>query len=260
MAGAETSDSKKTLPKGGRKGGTLFPKIDLKEALEYSAKLVSRTHTGAQPAKTILPGVFGSVTTPGKVRASALKQFGLLEGTPQAYQASKVAKAIEAAPMEEKRALVERAFLSSRLFRDIYDTYCGDTVSSAKIKQQAQTLKVHPDSSEECVSIFVASAVAAGLATVDGDSITLTKRSVAGPADSEKVATDDRVPITGVGTEDREVIETTQEPERGADAEPELRSHGKTTAGVTVNLNVDSSSDPDKLQKQLELLRKYGVI
>jgi acetolactate synthase regulatory subunit len=31
-------------------------------------------------------------------------------------------------------------------------------------------------------------------------------------------------------------------------------------AAVTVNLTVDSSSDPDKLQKQLDLLRKYGVI
>jgi hypothetical protein len=30
--------------------------------------------------------------------------------------------------------------------------------------------------------------------------------------------------------------------------------------GVTVNLNVDSSSDPDKLEKQLKLLREFGVI
>lgn len=260
MPEAETSTSKKTLPKGGRKGGTLFPKIDLKQALEYSAKLVSRTHTGAQPAKTILPGVFGSATTAGKVRASALKQFGLLEGTSQAYEASKLAKAIAAAPPEEKLALLERAFLNSKLLKDIYDTYCGDTVSTAKIKQQAQTLKVHPESSEECVSIFVASAVEAGLATVDGDSVTLAKKSAGGSADLEKLAPDGTVPTTDVGTEDREVIEKTQEPEKGADTEPEARTDRKTTAGVTVNLNVDSSSDPDKLQKQLELLRKYGVI
>ena len=30
--------------------------------------------------------------------------------------------------------------------------------------------------------------------------------------------------------------------------------------GLAVSLNVDSSSDPDKLEKQLKLLREYGVI
>jgi len=260
MAEAETSSSKKIVPKGGRKGGTLFPKSDLKEALEYSAKLVSKTHTGAQPAKTILPGVFGSGSTSGKVRASALKQFGLLEGTPQAYQASKLAKDIEAAPPEEKPALFERAFLSSKLFKDIYDTYCGDTVSISKIRQQAQTLKVHPDSSEECVSIFVKSAVEAGLATLDGDSVTLAKKGVAPPADSEALPATDTVVAADVKTTEESADATPREGEDGVDGKLNINADRKTTAGVTVNLNVDSSSDPDKLQKQLELLRKFGVI
>lgn len=30
--------------------------------------------------------------------------------------------------------------------------------------------------------------------------------------------------------------------------------------GVTLSLTVDPSSDPDKLEKQLKLLRQYGVI
>jgi hypothetical protein len=260
MAEAETSGSKKTVPKGGRKGGTLFPKTGLKEALEYSAKLVSKTHTGAQPAKTILPGVFGSGSTPGQVRASALKQFGLLEGTPQAYQASKLAKDIAAAPPEEKPALLERAFLSSKLFKDIFDTYSGDTVSIAKIKQQAQTLKVHPDSSDECVTIFVASALAAGLATADGDSVTLANKGAAPPADSETPPASDTEVAADVETTQEHVDETVQQGEDGADDKLNMTAHRKTAAGVTVNLNVDSSSDPDKLQKQLELLRKFGVI
>ena len=81
----------KKPPKGGRKGGVLFPKIGLKQALEYAKKVVSKTHTGPQPEKTILPGVFGSAGPTGKVRASALKQYGLLEGAVDGYQATKLA-------------------------------------------------------------------------------------------------------------------------------------------------------------------------
>jgi hypothetical protein len=44
---------------------------------------------------------------------------------------------------------------------------------------------------------------------------------------------------------------------------PQVRqddSSPRTKSGLNVTLTVDSSSDPDKLQKQLELLRKFGVI
>jgi hypothetical protein len=55
MAEAEKPNTRRT-PKGGRKGGVLFPKLNLKQALEYAKKLVSKTHTGPQAEKTILPG------------------------------------------------------------------------------------------------------------------------------------------------------------------------------------------------------------
>src|SRR5260370_24144240 len=138
--------TKKTL-KGGRKGGTLFPKIKLKKALDYGKKLVAKTHTGPQPEKTILPGVFGNAGPGGKVRASALKQFGLLEGTADAYQATQLAKDIDAAPPEDRPPLLQRAFRSSKLFNQIFETFHGDTVSKAKIEQRARGLQVHPDSS-----------------------------------------------------------------------------------------------------------------
>ncbi len=47
MAETEKPSKKPKPPKGGRKGGTLFPKLNLKQALEYAEKLVSKTHTGA---------------------------------------------------------------------------------------------------------------------------------------------------------------------------------------------------------------------
>lgn len=74
-------NKKHAPPKGGRKGGTRFPQLGLVKALEYCGKLVSKTHTGPQPESIILPGVFNTSGTVGQVRASALKQYGLLEGT-----------------------------------------------------------------------------------------------------------------------------------------------------------------------------------
>ena len=136
----------KKPPKGGRKGGTIFPKLNLQKALEYGKKLTAKTHTGAQPEDEILPGVFGNSGPEGKVRASALKQFGLMQGDAKAYQATKLAKDIDAALPDGRPALLQRALLASKLFDKIFDTFHGDTVSKAQIAKRAKELDVHPES------------------------------------------------------------------------------------------------------------------
>jgi hypothetical protein len=261
---AESENKAKTKPpKGGRKGGTLYPKINLEEALGYSEKLVAKTHTGAQPAATILPGVFESPSTTGKVRASAVKQFGLLGGDISAYQATELAKKIVAATPEERPGLVRSALLNSKLFKEIFDTFHGDTVTKAKIKQRTLGLNVHPESADECVELFVDSAVTAGLASVNGDSIVLVSAGAITPVAAPSVGPNSNGPDEG-----REVMEdvdahaaegTVGAKNTGMAGTPGVAAH-TNKAGVTVNLNVDSSSDPDKLQKQLELLKKFGVI
>jgi hypothetical protein len=256
---------KKQMPKGGRKGGTLFPKIGMKQALDYSDKLVAKTHTGPQPEKTILPGVFGSSKTAGKVRASALKQFGLLQGDASAYEASPLAKSIQAAPPEEKAPLLWRAFLSSKLFKDIFETFHGDTTTKPKIRQQALELGVHPESAEECVDLFIESTIAAGLGTANGDTVTLAPVN---PASSGgETVEEPEEPLKDTAEESKPEVAQNSAAIRGA-ARPKIDMGGEAAdasehgnkAGVTVSLTVDSSSDPDKLQKQLELLRKFGVI
>src|SRR5260370_5675900 len=113
---AETAKpATKTPPRGGRKGGTLFPKLNLQKSLDYGKKLVAKTHTSAQPEDEILPAVFGNSGPEGKVRASALKQFGLMQGHAKAYQATKLGKDIDAALPEDRPALLPRALLSSKL-------------------------------------------------------------------------------------------------------------------------------------------------
>lgn len=262
MAEADTPTVKKP-PKGGRKGGTLFPKINLKQAVNYSKKLVSKTHTGPQPETTILPGVFGNAGPNGKVRASALKQFGLLEGEVDAYKASELAREIDAAPEEDRSPLLQRAFLSSKLFSQIFETYHDDTVSKAKIEQRAKGLKVHPDSAEECTQLFMESAVTAGLGTLNGDPISLVKTGQNSlseySGDSESVEDETQQQ----GEEDVKgqfVQENTSADKNGRAGSSEKKDKQGAKSGVTLTLTVDPSSDPDKLEKQLKLLRQYGVI
>ena len=270
-AKASTGTAKK-LPKGGRKGGTTFPRVGLKKALEYSEKIVRKTHTGPQPEDAILRGVFENAGPEGGVRASALKQYGLLEVTPEGFKAADLARGIVAALPEEQRALQQRAFLNCKLFKKIFDTYNGDAVSVGKIRQTALGQKVHLDSVDECVRLFVESALLAGLATQEGESLLLVQASTLAPATNAAVAE------TVTTSDERGVAEPEDatsaamgatETAAGAKASDGEDESGKGTPkgtphtekpAIAVNLNVDSSSDPDKLEKQLKLLRQYGMI
>lgn len=250
-----TEKVKGKMPKGGRKGGATFPRIPLKQALEYSDKLVSKTHTGALPEATILAGVFGSGTY-GQVRASALKQYGLMEGDKTAYKATQLAQAIDAALPEEKPPLLKKALLTTKLFQEIFETFKGDTVSRAKIRQRAQALNVHPDSADECAGIFIESAETAELGKISGDDITLAQIEPATAPEPPSVEPEEPEPITEPEREDPgEESAATKTAAGGA-----ATGDRAVKPGVVLNLNVDSSSDPDKLKKQLELLRQFKII
>src|SRR6266496_3026903 len=156
---------KKKMPKGGRKGGAQFPQTPLKQAVEFARKLVAKTHNGPQPENIVLKGVFNSATAPGKVRASALKQYDLMQGESTAYDATELARSINSAPQDELSPLLHKAFLHPKIFKALFETFQNDTVSRAKIRQQALKLNVHPDSADKCVDLFVESAVYAGVAS-----------------------------------------------------------------------------------------------
>jgi hypothetical protein len=259
MADNEKSAATRKPTKGGRKGGTLFPKLNLKLALDYNKKLVSKTHTGPQSEKTILPGVFGSATNPGKVRASALKQYGLLEGTVDAYKATQLAKDIDAAPDEDRPPLLQRAFLNSKLFNELFQTFHGDTVSKSKIEQRAKGLQVHPESAGECAQLFIESAVTASLGTMDGDSILLVKSGEVAPSPETDTGDEIEQPNAerngDISEEKEEVIVGANEGDTGSGT-----PQGRDKPGIVLNLTVDPSSDPDKLEKQLRLLRQFGIV
>jgi|SRR5271165_4948943 len=270
MAEAAKTEKKK-MPKGGRKGGALFPKINLQKAVEYAKKLVGKTHVASQAEDEILAGVFGSSTTPGKVRASALKQFGLMQGDAKAYEAAQLAKDIDKALPNELPALLQRAVLESKVFNRIFDTFHGDTVSKAQIAKRAKELEVHPTSADECAQLFIDSAITAGLGTPSGENVQLINTSAVAAA-----APPTAPPVPAANGQDTEELQghvegpehehetdkaevKSQDGKKGG-GQPSGQSGTDTNADVRVNLTVDSSSDPDKLEKQLKLLKQYGLL
>jgi hypothetical protein len=245
--------------KGGSKGGTRFPRLNIAEALAYSKKLVSKTHNGPQPEQTILVGVFNNKGPEGEVRASAIKQYGLMEGDANGYSASTLARNIEAAIPEQRPALIQSAFLTPKVFRQIYETLQSETASRARVRQAVVNRDVHPDNSDACVECFIAGAVHAGLGTMSGDSVILDNTRAVPPVldtDQDDSTAEFDAPSDEPTNPANANAATTNE----SDARKQNQLLSANKGAVTVNLAVDSSSDPDKLEKQLRLLKQYGLL
>jgi hypothetical protein len=247
---ADDATPKKTMPKGGRKGGSVFPRYALDDAVGWAKRLVSKTHVEAQPVDVIFAGVVGAKSGTGNIRISTLKQYGFLQGDPKGYSATPFAKQMDAAPSDEILPLKQEAVLKPGVFRALYTTFQGDAVPRPKLKQRAAELKVHPDETETCVQIYVTGLVSAGLATVDGDKV------VHVPSSSlvvERMAdvTAEQFEPTG---EDETVPDDAEKTPQAADL---LR---RPRAVFNVSVSLDSSLDTEKLERQLALLKRYGAI
>jgi len=248
---SEAKDQKASKQKGGRRGGKQFPQINLDDAMRYTKKLVSKTHNGPQPANVILPGVFDSATSAGKIRASAMKQYGLMQGEAASYEATKLAKDLDAAPTSEKTQYLRTAFGNVAVFKTLLDTFRGDKVSIAKLRQQAAQLDIHPDNLDLFTQLFVDSAVSAGLAKQEGDDITLSASdAVPEQHNDELKPANDEIPKLADPPATDEIDESAKD---GFDGRP-------AKAIINVNVTIDSSLDTEKLEKQLKLLRRYGAI
>ncbi len=271
-----TEAVKKTrqMPKGGRKGGSVFPRVTLDDAVTYARKLVSKTHTSAQPRDVILSGVVGAKTGTGDVRISALKQYGFLKGdTKSNFSADDLAKKIAAAPAEELVPLYRQAILRPTVFKKLFDTFHGDTVSKGKLKQRAADLKVHPDKTATCVELYVSGMATAGLVTIEGDQVKHLASSDLEPASVANVEGEAESETADL-SEAEGPQDGPQSDNEGADAENRVTGDqggasqrepaGNTQPGpravFNVNVTLDSSLDIEKLQKQLELLKRFGAI
>ena len=250
----------RVMPKGGRKGGSIFPRVSLNDALGYAKKLVVKTHANRISQDVVLSGVVGAKSGIGNIRMSALKQYGLIVGDKKAlFTASDLAKKIAAAPAEEAVALYRQCVLKPTIFKGLSETFHGDAVSRAKLRQRAAELKVHPEETETCVDVYVSSMALAELVTVDGEQVThVLPTSAPTPAPTEVKAEDGEQD----GQDASDEIDGEDAAEEVEAEDPALPSpRGRAVkAVVTVNVTLDSTTDSDKLAKQLALLRKYGAL
>ena len=257
-------EGKKSAANFRKKGGTIFPRVTLGQAVKYAKKLVSKTHTGAQPRDTLFPGVFGAGGSRANTRSSALKQYGLLTGSDKdGYKATDLAIAIDVAPLGELQPLLRQACIKPRVFGMLFNTYNGDQVSLAKLRQQASSVKVHPEELDNCAQIFVESAVYAGLATQGDDQITLVStREIATPStiisgETSDEDSDEDPSVDAVGARREEGLTA---PTENSVEIPQTDERLPAKAVIRVNVNLDSSFDTDKLERQLQLLRKFGAL
>lgn len=251
-----TDKAVRTPPKGIRKGGARFPRYSLKDALPWAKKLVSKTHLEAVPQDIVFAGVVGSKSTTGEIKVSALKQFDLLEGTSKAYKATELARSITNAPDEDQPALLSRAALAPDVFKALFQTFHDDEVSVAKLRHRAADLNVHPDETERCIKLYIASLETAGLVQIAGDQV--RHRSQA-PITSTEAQESERT----VDGDTDQIAETTvelQAPEQPLENEDHPEQGPRPRAVFNVSVNLDSSLDTEKLERQLQLLKRYGAI
>jgi hypothetical protein len=252
-----STDTKKAVAKGGRKGGAIFPRFSLKDALGWSKKLVSKSHVEPQPIEVVYAGVVGSKGSRGRAKISALKQFGLLEGPSTAYTSTLLAKQIESAPEDERVPLFQSAALHSSIFKSIFDTFQSDEVSEQKLRQRAYDLRVHPEEAEACVTSYVASLGVAGLVSKQGDKIIHRPISDVKAAIQDHEGDEDDVPDEDAAADQPGNDEGREEEKQSA----ELATRSTAIrANVAVSISVDATLDTEKLERQLKLLKQYGVI
>lgn len=250
-------DTKRSPPKvrGVKRGGKRIPRYGLEDALAWSDKLVSKTYNSAQPLDLIKASVVEAKSGVGDVKVSALRQYGLLEGNSAGLTATPLAREIKSAAPEARQELIRRAALRPEAFKALYETFQGDDVTMARLRQRAAEIGVHPDTAEECAELYSKTIVFAGLATRDGDEIRHAEASAASSTAEDLEQLEDESAEDGGDRGDGGANQRAE-----PDPEPLRSNPRRGAATVQVNINVDSSLDTEKLEKQLDLLRRYGAL
>ena len=252
----------KAMPKGGRKGGAIFPRMNLDTAVSHAKRLVSKTHTGPQAKAIIYSGVLDAKGSGGDVKISALKQYGFSTGDAKnGFGASEAAKKLSSSPPEEVAGHYQAAALRPKIFKALFETYHGDLVTHAKLKQRAADLNVHPDQTEACVDNYLASLQLAGLVVPEGDAYRHLSDASLGTL-PKPVENHDNSKTSDIGDTNAAAADKENDPEVNAAARgQDMEKRGTSPRAIfNVNVTLDSSLDTEKLQKQLELLKKFGAI
>lgn len=67
--------------------------------------------------------------------------------------------------------LYQEAALRAAVFKELFNTFQGDPVTKARLRQRVSDLNVHPDAAEARVDTYLDTMSTARLVSVDGDKI-----------------------------------------------------------------------------------------
>jgi hypothetical protein len=248
--------------KRGKKGGTSFPRYSLAHLNQFLSEFASKTHTSTINISQLNAGVFklGANSPKGKIKSSALKQFGLLEGDYKKAKASELCSNITMSDGETQKKYFQEAFCKVSVFTNALNTFKDSKIEKTKIAQYAvSTLKVHPDMKDEFVKILLESAEIAGICKIDGNQVHFT--NLLHPIQSEdkdQNLDEDKDNTEEKNTNSESEIGGLENPE-GNLKQPVIKRTGHAS-NINVNIDVDPSMDPEKLEKLLKLLKNYGAI
>lgn len=242
-----TKKTKARRPRGKKRGGTRFPRQHLEELVKHVESLVRKTFTYEVNLGQLNASVFGlsEGSATGKIRLSSMRQFGLVQGRNKALKASPLAQDIAGSQGEERIRFLQKAFANVRTFADTFTTFAGDQTELAKIESYATApLGVHPDSAPLFAINFSRSAQVCGLGTFTDDKISLEQSFDFGVEQHAPAAPDTTATLVQESIDDASARAVTSSP----------------GGGHRITIQVDSSMDPEKLEKQLHILRRYGLI
>ncbi|HEY3397181.1 MAG TPA: hypothetical protein VGM19_05910 [Armatimonadota bacterium] len=233
------------LANTGRTPGANFPRRTLEEALGYVEGVLNAAGNGTLDEKRLATAVFKlkGVSTLSQVKLAALRQYGLLTGKNAALRPSKLCRELALAEGDKRLLLLQDAFLSCAPFKKLYMNYVKSTPTITNMAIYASTeLHINPGKKQEFMDVFVAGLSLAGLGRSDGEQVEVLE--AAGPAQPDEIA---------VESEDEDVIS----------GDGEAPATLKTTpgrSGPVIEIKIDPTLDPDKLEKQLAVLRRFGLV
>ena len=237
------------LRKGGRKGGTKFPNYSLKQIIPCLKELLSKTHAKTITIEQLNAGVFkmNANSPEGKI-----KQYSNITSTELSSQ-------IVLASEDEKSNYLKQAVLTVATFKNVFETFQDSSVQKSKVRgYSVSNLKIHIDSSDKFLKSFLDSCEIAKLCSFNGDEVSF----ISGKDVLVKKNDDEEKNNEDLGSADDESIEDLGDSseDENDDFAPATKKDKQKTNRANIDLKIDPTLDADKLEKQLKVLRKYGLI
>ena len=246
------------LSKRGKKGGTKFPNYSLKQILPCLKELISKTTAKPTTIEQLSAGVFKmkAKSAEGKIKYSSLKQFGLAGGEYTKITSTKLASQIVLASEGEKSVYLREAFLNAPTFKNVFETFQDSSVQKLKIAgYSVSNLKIHIDASDKFLKSLLDSCEVAKMCTISGDEVNFINGKEANNTNNND--------LDG-GVLEREEDENSEDSKDDFQEDenfPEFKTNTNNQKNKpNIDLKIDPTLDADKLEKQLKVLRKYGLI